>query len=75
MQDRQPVSPPSPYDDPTPCPECGIGDAEYSEHEPGCPSGYPTRAPDPELADMQAAYRETEDEAGYGAVHIERIEP
>jgi hypothetical protein len=34
-------SPSSPYDEPTPCPECGIGDAEYSEHEADCPSGYP----------------------------------
>jgi hypothetical protein len=31
------------YDDPTPCPECGAEDAEYGQHEPGCPSGYPTR--------------------------------
>lgn len=41
--DRGLASPPSPYDDPTPCPECGAEDAEYGQHEPGCPSGYPTR--------------------------------
>jgi hypothetical protein len=35
------AEPASPYDEPTPCPECGIGDAEYSEHEADCPSGYP----------------------------------
>lgn len=42
IEDRQPVSPPSPYDDPTPCPECGTEDAEYGVHNDGCPSGYPT---------------------------------
>jgi hypothetical protein len=30
-------------DTPAPCPECGSPDAEYLPHEPGCPSGYPTR--------------------------------
>ena len=44
-----------------PCPECGIGDAEYGLHERGCPSGYPTQ--DPELDNLQNTYRETEDEA------------
>lgn len=37
------ASPPSPYDDPTPCPECGVEDMEYGEHEEDCPSGYPTK--------------------------------
>ena len=26
-------------DEPSSCPECGIGDAEYGLHEPNCPSG------------------------------------
>lgn len=34
------------FDDPTPCPECGAPDEEYGQHEPGCPSGYPTRDPE-----------------------------
>jgi hypothetical protein len=54
------ASPPSPYDEPTPCPECGIGDAEYSEHEADCPSGYPTQ--DRELDELQKATREFEDD-------------
>lgn len=55
-------SPTSPYDDPTPCPECGVDDAEYGLHEAGCPSGYPTF--DPELDELQNLYREAEDENG-----------
>lgn len=38
MTDQQQTS-----DQPEPCPECGSADAEYLPHEPGCPSGYPTR--------------------------------
>lgn len=44
------------------CPECGAGDAEYGLHEPDCPSGFPTRDPDPELTAIQEATREYEDE-------------
>ena len=59
------ASPPSPYDDPTPCPECGIEDAEYGVHERGCPSGYPTLdATDPEQKALDDATREYEDEYG-----------
>lgn len=29
-----------------PCEECGAEDRDYGQHEPGCPSGYPTREPD-----------------------------
>jgi hypothetical protein len=31
---------------PEPCPECGSPDADYLPHEPGCPSGHPTRDAD-----------------------------
>jgi hypothetical protein len=41
---------------PEPCPECGIGDAEYSEHEADCPSGYPTAATAPEALDIVASW-------------------
>jgi hypothetical protein len=50
------------YDDPTPCPECGAEDEEYGQHEPGCPSGYPTR--DPEGEALQDAAREYENRWG-----------
>jgi hypothetical protein len=43
-----------------PCPECGAPDAEFGQHEPGCPSGFPTR--DPEGEALQEATREFEDE-------------
>ena len=39
---RKSLDPSDDYTDPTPCPECGVGDAEYGVHERGCPSGYPT---------------------------------
>jgi hypothetical protein len=55
------ASPPSPYDDRTPCPECGIGDELYMLHNEGCPSGHPAR--DPELDGLQNAYWEYEEEA------------
>ncbi len=42
-----------------PCPECGAEDAEYGQHEAGCPSGYPTR--DPEGDELMDATREFED--------------
>lgn len=42
------------------CPECGSEDAEYLPHEPGCPSGFPTR--DHEGEAVQEASREFEDE-------------
>ena len=53
------ASPPSPYDDPTPCAECGTEDAEYGVHERGCPSGYPTLD---DTDPLQDATREYEDE-------------
>lgn len=53
------AGPPSPYDDPTPCPECGAEDAEYGLHENDCPSGYPTFAASDPLSE---AAREYEDE-------------
>jgi hypothetical protein len=31
---------------PEPCPECGSPDADFLPHEPGCPSGHPTRDAD-----------------------------
>ena len=45
-----------------PCEECGAEDRDFGQHEPGCPSGFPTRD------ELQDAFREAEDEAGYGAV-------
>ena len=42
------------------CEECGAADRDYGQHEPGCPSGFPTR--DPELDALQEATRECEDE-------------
>jgi hypothetical protein len=30
--------------DDEPCPECGVEDAAYSEHEDDCPSGYPRKS-------------------------------
>lgn len=55
------ASPPSPYDDPTPCAECGVGDAEYGLHEADCPSG----GDGLDLDALQDAYREAEDEIGH----------
>lgn len=44
-----------------PCEECGAEDRDYGQHEPGCPSGFPTR--DAELEALQDTYREFEDVA------------
>ena len=55
------ASPASSYDEPTPCPECGIGDAEYGLHEADCPSG----GDGLDIDALQDSYREAEDESGH----------
>ena len=64
------ASPASPYDDPTPCPECGIGDAEYGVHEVDCPSGYPTKEPEQDAFDQTVWEYENDTEATVGLGYV-----
>jgi len=57
-----------------PCEECGAGDRDYGQHEPGCPSGFPTRDDDDVVEHNHFDERDARDDCPACERDVERAE-